>query len=65
MDDTCYKCWKCGSITDHRGKDSMCVAPMAVRTSGICGGSLNVVITRETYDNQIKEWEDLRNEKND
>ncbi len=64
-EDICFKCWKCGAITDYKGFNSMCVSPMAVRTSGICGGTLNVAITKETYDKQIKEWEDLRNEEND
>ena len=37
-----FKCWKCGTkvyTTDGGEPNCMCVTKMAVRTSGICGGS--------------------------
>ena len=43
---------------------SMCIGAVTYRTSGICGGSFSIEMTKEEYDNQLKEWEKLREEKN-
>lgn len=66
--ETCYKCSKCGqSITDNKGYGVVCPNSAPYRISGICGGSLIIPITKEEYDDQMKEWEYdyLRNKKND
>lgn len=50
-----WKCYKCGTVGyTEKGADGSvtCVAPMPVRTSGICGGGY-VEITEQEY-NELK-----------
>lgn len=61
-----YRCNKCGGSifkTELKMVRPMCTAPMAGRTSGICGGSISTEITEEEYNTQLKEWEEKRNNK--
>jgi len=61
-----FRCNKCGSSmfkTELETMRPICTAPMAVRTSGICGGSISNEITEEEYNTQLKEWEEQRNKK--
>jgi hypothetical protein len=57
MDKRYYsKCSKCGAIVwseEPIPLDTLCVLPMEVRTSGICGGSYSETPTTE----EIKEFE--------
>jgi len=61
-----FKCFKCGgslTVTED-GKEAegiMCTAPMAARTSGICGGAFSVEITEEEYDVTMAAWEKIIN----
>lgn len=48
-----FKCWKCGCKTKTTGEkpNFMCINSMPVRTSGICGGSFTIEITKKEYNN--------------
>jgi hypothetical protein len=60
-----FICSKCGEVVIKVPNPSkvdltnmtLCVNPMGVRTSGICGGSVTVEITEEEYNTKLKEWE--------
>jgi|LakMenE18May11ns_1017448.scaffolds.fasta_scaffold9663420_2 hypothetical protein len=60
-----FICSKCGEVIRKVPNPSkidltnmtLCVNPMGVRTSGICGGSVTVEITEEEYNTKLKEWE--------
>ena len=48
-----WQCWKCGAIAKSDDADvyvGMCVAPMAARTSGICGGSFNKITEKKYHE---------------
>lgn len=59
-----FKCCKCGSITKSMNAPEakqyypkfVCVADMAGRTSGICGGSFEIEIHEQEYIDQLIEW---------
>jgi hypothetical protein len=55
-----FRCDKCGNFitkVDHgQSRGGMCTGPMAVRTSGICGGGFTIEMTKEEYNTQLKEW---------
>lgn len=54
-----YKCCKCGkTLSLHSG--ITCTQPMAVRTSGICGGSTTQEITKEEYFETLYKWSEDR-----
>lgn len=54
-----YKCCKCGkTLSLHSG--ITCTQPMAVRTSGICGGSTTQEITKEEYFETLYNWSEHR-----
>jgi hypothetical protein len=54
------KCWKCGrsaEITTNTPLTAlMCTQPMAVRTSGICGGSYTEFYTKEEFEKEREEY---------
>lgn len=60
-----FRCNKCGQyitkVENEKQLGGMCTGPMAVRTSGICGGSMTKEMTEEEYNTQLKEWEEIRN----
>ena len=59
MEKRYFKCWKCGAITyteNNEDPNCVCTAPMAVRTSGICGGSFSIEITKKEYEETLKEF---------
>jgi hypothetical protein len=57
-----WKCYKCGSVGYTEGKlldndpKTMCLAPMPVRTSGICGGSFSIEISEQEYNEKTKQY---------
>lgn len=54
------KCWKCGRSAEIKTTDPakpvMCTMPMAVRTSGICGGSYTEPYTKEEFEKEREEY---------
>lgn len=57
------KCWKCGGLIMMKNYDKhahipMCTYPMAVRTSGICGGSFTEKSTKEEFEKAQREYEE-------
>ena len=54
-----WKCWKCGAVGFTEGElinnppKAMCCAPMPVRKSGVCGGSFNIEINEQEYNEKI------------
>lgn len=54
-----FKCWKCGkTLSLHSG--ITCTQPMAVRTSGMCGGSTTQEITKDEYFETLYKWSEDR-----
>jgi hypothetical protein len=55
-----FKCNKCGgsltTITDESIPNIICLEPMKVRISGICGGEY-IEITKEEYDLTQEYWD--------
>jgi hypothetical protein len=55
MKEVYRKCWKCGSVTKLQSTSpTMCVSPVTYRTSGICGGSFDIEITKEEYNTIVE-----------
>lgn len=57
-----FKCWKCGGTVytnDGSKPNVVCTYPMAVRTSGICGGSYTENSNKEEFDKFKKKYEAL------
>ncbi len=54
------KCWKCGRsaevTTNTPDVPVMCTMPMAVRTSGICGGSYTEPYTKAEFEKEREEY---------
>lgn len=47
------QCWKCGNKVSTDSDILLpCIEPAWYRTSGICGGSYDIVITEEEFLNQ-------------
>ena len=47
-----FKCWKCGALAvtyDDKKPIAGCVQPFPNRTSGICGGSFTIEISKEEF----------------
>lgn len=58
-----YRCNKCGQYitkTNNTEGFGMCTGSVTYRTSGICGGSFSIEMTKTEYDTQLKEWEEQR-----
>lgn len=64
-----FRCNKCGNSVEEitfrkeagiLSERTMCTEPMAVRTSGICGGSISKEITMKQYRALLDKWDNDR-----
>lgn len=47
------RCSKCGTaVASNHNQGGVCTLPMAGRISGICGGTYDIIITKEEYENE-------------